>query len=149
MPSDYCICPTQERHNELGTTQLYPINCLDSPSPRRNFCRPRHFFHFSRSHYLILRCASAEVADGICCNWPVRAEMTGADPVCYRVGFLPSNRYYDVISATASATGTNARRRCGDCGPCHLACATLANTWRRTCIRGLWRLCAMLCGCDC
>src|SRR6266567_6195419 len=31
MPSDCCICPTQERHNELGTTQSYPINCLDSP----------------------------------------------------------------------------------------------------------------------
>jgi hypothetical protein len=42
-----------------------------------------------------------------------------------------------VISATASATGANTKDRWGIC---NLACATLADTWCRTRIRGLWRL---------
>ena len=86
----------------------------------------------------------AKVADGDMLQ-PAPAQDDRGYPVCHQVQSLevirrlwrPALGCSRVISATTSATGTNTR---GRWGPCFLACATLANTWRRSCIRGLWRL---------
>jgi hypothetical protein len=100
-----------KRHNELGTTQSYPINCLYPPFffPRHNFCRCRHRFPFSRSLYcstLRIRKHPYKLLTRTSCNWSVHAETTGAilcATECRRwtwwgdCGFLPWNAVKPVV----------------------------------------------------